>query len=213
MSIQELSEIARSVGISSRHVLKAQSFRQVVIDSLGKRPKNVVNLFCGNGIATWHWLRQDDDVQIISSDIRITSKYNTIEREVLALNPNLVGRNVFVQTDLTHDDFYANLGSNPAANYLAIAIHACGTLSDAFIRNCARYGLDFAVATCCHSKTQLVLEPQEYPNGALYSEDDFALYQDLVRAQFAREQGYNVMAVTFSSEITPMNHVLVGVKN
>lgn len=96
-------------------------------------------------------------------------------------------------------------------NSLVIAIHACGNLADAFIKNCTKRHQLFALVTCCHNSNSLVLTPQEYPLGNDYNQSNFSAYQDLIRAQYAREQGYHIYWEQLPEEITPKNTIMIGI--
>lgn len=211
-ALQKLSVVARQAGISSRHALKSFHFYQAVTEVLassGRSYDRVANFFCGNGLASWYWLTQTEGTEMISADLNLTNKYLRVEQQVLAANPELRKKNTFFQSDLTAAQFYARL----ELDRLVIAIHACNSLTDALIQHCTDRGLDFAVATCCHTKNSLVLEPRHYPDGSQYQEHQFDQYQDQVRAQFARERGYVVNLIYFARTATPMNRVIVGLRS
>jgi hypothetical protein len=203
MNISDLKEIAKTAGIRSRHVDKCVSFAEIVekvFEEHGVKYNKVSNLFCGNGLASWYWTMQG--VEVKSFDINYTTKYKKIKQLV---GTQLQDKNTFIQKDLRKSSSYEGVTG------LATAIHACDDLSDVFINNCIEYQLPFALVTCCHDRDTFVLQPEIYPDGRLYSNKTFDEYQDLIRAQFVQEHGYQVVMRSLPQEFTKKNTVIVGI--
>ncbi len=240
--IASFLEIARESGLGIKHAYKVIYFRKIVEETLHRESvhyNRIANLFCGNGLASWCWLLRNGGLAVktkvepkaetsetISVDIHKTTKYDNVEEKVISLFPNLKERNKFIQGDLTRPDFYRELKLSvkrgeeerrdrrkKREDYLVIAIHACGNLTDFFIKNCLEQRLKFAVSPCCHDLDSIILVPKEYPSGKDYDLNKFDVYQDLIRAQYAREQGYKILLEYLPKSITPKNRIIIGIPN
>lgn len=208
--MKRIEEIAKEAGIEHKEIEEAKSFYKLVKKDMSEHKvqyDRLDNFFCGNDLVTWFWLAENPEVYSVSYDIHRTNKSNRLKERVEKCFPELASRNRFLEVDLT--------SSWPAEEdnqkYLAIAIHACGNLSDIFIRNCTDQRIPFAIAPCCHRKDLFVLNPKNYPLCKNYQESSFDLYQDMIRIQFAKEKKYSVGIKYLPEKITPKNRIIIGV--
>ncbi len=208
--MKKIEEIAKEAGIEHKEIEEARYFHNQVKKVLSQRSVSynlLNNFFCGNDLVTWFWLAENRHLYSVSYDLRRTNKSDRLREKVENNFPELALRNKFLEVDLTT--------SWPAEednkNSLTIAIHACGNLSDIFIRNCTDQRIPFAIAPCCHRKDLFVLTPKNYPLCKNYQESSFDLYQDMTRIQFAKEKKYSLEIRYLPEKITPKNRIIIGV--
>ncbi len=208
--MKKIEEIAKESGIEYKEIEEARYFHNQVKKALSQMPVSynlLNNFFCGNDLVTWFWLAENRQLCSSSYDLLRTNKSNRLRKKVESYFPELASRNKFLEVDL--------ITSWPAEeddkHSLAIAIHACGNLSDIFIRNCTDKRIPFALAPCCHKKNSFVLSPKDYPSISRYEETNFDVRQDLIRAKYVEEKGYDIFFRFLPVEITVKNRIILGV--
>lgn len=208
--MKRIEDIAKEAGIEHKEIEEAKYFHYQVKKILSLRlvSYNLLNnFFCGNDLATWFWLADNQNLESISWDIVRTNKNNRLREKVEEYFPGLTARDRFLRTDLT----FSWPAREDCQKSLAIAIHACGNLSDTFIKNCTDSRIPFAIAPCCHKKDSFVLSPVNYPSDLRYEDHSFDLYQDKVRAKYAEEKGYDIFFESLPVKITKKNRIILGV--
>lgn len=208
--MKRIEEIAKEAGIEHKEIEEAKGFYSQVDKILSQQSVRyglLDNFFCGNNLVTWFWLAEKPALRSKSYDIIKTNKSRRLKEKIESYFPTLASRNNFFEIDLTSSWPAREDNQRP----LAIAVHACGNLSDIFIKNCVGQRVPFALAPCCHKKKSFVVSPKEYPPEADYDDTTFDFYQDKIRIKYAVEQGYRVFLESLPKEITPKNTILLGV--
>ena len=114
----------------------------------------------------------------------------------------------------------------PSQRAFAVAVHACGALTDYVIGQCVAHRVSFAVLPCCHQGYAPRHAPKvkgRYPgtkdtqqwqtqvkHAASVLEFDFGAAMDLVRMGKVLVAGFNCKWRCIPKHITPKNHMLVG---
>ena len=87
------------------------------------------------------------------------------------------------------------------------SIHACGQLTDRVIELGIKLRQPFAIIPCCHKRGKPYFKPKEMPNRTGNVRD----YQDNVRVQYIKEQGFLVAFPEIDKKTTEYNRILIGV--
>ncbi len=94
--------------------------------------------------------------------------------------------------------------------YAAIAVHACGDLTDAILEKAVEARVPVAVMPCCYTQNMKKYGLKTSPDSRLLLYSRIEDYHDTVRLQFLHEQGYEARIERIDPRITPMNNVLIG---
>ncbi|HLC81008.1 MAG TPA: methyltransferase [Candidatus Nanoarchaeia archaeon] len=210
--MKRIEEIAKEAGIEHKEIEEGRCFYRQVKKSLSQISASysqLDNFFCGNNLTTWFWLADDLNLDSLSCDINLTNKSRRLREKIKECFPELESRNKFVKTDLTSS--WLEEEEEGGRKSLAIAIHACGNLSDIFIKNCTARRIPFAIVPCCHKKDSFVLSPANYPYGLRYEDYAFDFYQDRIRAKYAEEKGYDIFFESLPIKTTAKNRIILGV--
>ena len=95
-------------------------------------------------------------------------------------------------------------------NQAAIAVHACGDLTDAILEKAVEARVPVAVMPCCYGQDIRKYKLKTPPDSRLLLYPRIEDYHDTVRLQFLHEQGYEARIERIDPRITPMNNVLIG---
>lgn len=93
---------------------------------------------------------------------------------------------------------------------LVLSLHACGSLTDKVIELSINSESDFAVISCCHSD-RIYFSPKEPVHAEMAETKGRDYYQDLIRVQFIKEQGYLAGMTTIGIN-SPKNRIIWGKK-
>ena len=99
---------------------------------------------------------------------------------------------------------------------IIVSIHACGSLSDRIIELSIKYHVPFAVVPCCQGREiDDVLRTSGYTveDAQFHSRyfEDISGYSDLMRINYAIEQGYKIILRALPREITDKNRIMIGI--
>ena len=160
------------------------------------RGQRVVDLCAGHGLVAQLVLLLDRRVKSGLCVDRVTPPSAARVQAALAdAFPSLAGRVTQLQ---------AGIADVPLAEGdLAVAVHACGRLTDTVLERAAAARAQVAVLPCCH-------ELDRAERGGLSGWLDPAVATDVMRAGWLRERGYRVWTHVIDEAITPQNRLLLG---
>lgn len=218
---KKLSELVKNLGIDEKELLEASCFyRQVskVFEKEGKTPKTIIDLCAGNCLAGTLWLLKGaEKVYFIDKKDSNNSRKVRKQLDLNKLDSN--GDNTrynYDNVDIFDEKIRIYFENAQKENALVASIHACGNLSDRIIELSIQYHVPFAVVPCCQSRDiNHILRTSKYTleDAQVHSRyfDDISGYSDLMRINYAIEQGYKIILRALPREITDKNRIIIGI--
>lgn len=157
----------------------------------------MVELCAGHGLVAQMMLLLDRSLSHAVCVDRRRPKSASIVAEVLEAEwPHLRDRVHYRERPLARAP-----ASEPDA--IVVAVHACGTLSDAVIDHVVASHTRLALLPCCHAYAKS-------DDGGLGAWMDGDTAIDVTRAFRLRSEGFEVKLATIPEDITPMNRLLLA---
>jgi len=200
-----LREELVSLSFDNRELDKFYCFLDLVKTRMDRRFEHVIDLCAGNGLAGFlfacHGLAERTTLVDISKPKRFSKIQRLFDKYGLKFD--------YIEMDINSSDIHKKLDFR---NSLAIAVHACGDLSDRILHLALDSNLPFALMPCCHENQFAGYSLKNPPDSRLLMYPERSDYFDLVRLQYMRENGYACDLFEIPRKITPKNKVLIGVK-
>ncbi len=214
----DLEALVDGLRIEEKELFEASCFYEQVTKILNKQGVNyehVIDFCSGNCLNGALWLLHGAK-QVYFCDIH-ESKASMAVRQRLELAGynqrfRLDNVNIIYQEKM---ESYINDVCNKE-NLLVTAIHACLGLTDRIIFSAIKHRLPFAVVPCCYSRDlkQHFGAFIEYPTQFYELEpyfDDFETFVDMIRINYATQQGYKVIMRALPKRVTEKNRILIGI--
>lgn len=180
-SWQVVQRVSRWVGAEWRAAARAE------------QPRRVVELCAGHGLAALMLLLRHPNLHALSVELTPPASADKLRAAILARWPELTLRLSVIRGDLARTPL--------AAGDLALAIHACGSLTDLVIDRAVAAQASVALLPCCHA-----IAPAAFLGGWLAG----PLALDTLRAVRLHGAGYSVTTRTIDARITPQNRLLLA---
>lgn len=209
-------EADKRADIDEKELLEASCFyRQVskVLEKARVTPKTIIDLCAGNCLAGALWLLNGAD-KVYFVD-KADSNHSRKVRKQLDLNGYNTCYN-YNNADIFDENIRTYFENAQKGSAIAVSIHACGSLSDRIIELSIQYNVPFAVVPCCQGRgINNVLRTSKYTleDAQFYSRyfEDISGYSDLMRINYAVEQGYKIILRALPREITDKNRIIMGI--
>ncbi len=168
-----------------------------LFDSLGDEIQTIVDCCCGNSFLGWHWLVNDNSLNVLAVDNRVTNRFREVNQYFKQNFPNLSEKHSFIERDVSKIIF-------PESS-LVVALHACGNLTDIIIEKCVDKRLPFAVMPCCPNSRRIW-----WKDKSIYFEGSLSRYIDNLRLEYMQKNGYAAKFELIDENITPMNRIILA---
>lgn len=159
------------------------------------RHKNVLEVCCGHGLVGNILITKGWSKYVAQTDIHETKAH---ERLLMELNNN--ARIFFYMLDILKNQKEID----KLEFDIVIGVHCCGNLTDEALDIALRNNKEIAVVPCCYHKSDEIEKRYMHLFGNLGL--------DIHRTNRLIEKGYDVRLKTLKANITPMNRVIVGLK-
>ncbi|MFH1439793.1 MAG: methyltransferase [Candidatus Woesearchaeota archaeon] len=202
--------------IEEKEELEASCFYQQVsrvLENHGVCLDAVIDLCAGNSLNSALWLLYGYNVYAI--DNKETRFSEAVRWKIDEKYPHNFHYSKKDVEETSFTDYVYEIVDKYEKRCIITAVHACGKLTDRTISIAVRYDLPFAVVPCCHNTNlEGMLAPFDQSNEHLQDQvayfEDIRAYIDLMRINYATEQGYKVVLKALPKQVTEKNRIIIG---
>ena len=195
------------IGFKKKELEKVLAFGSVVEKYIRKDTDTIIDLCSGNGLCGFAFQFNNLARKSLMIDIKQPKRFERIKR----LFEDYGFKYEYFILDINADDFKLKDFYGLKDSFI-LSIHPCSDLGDRVIELALDSKIPFALMTCCHKVKNKKYTLKNPPDPRLMLYEEPADYFDLVRKRHIEEKGWKCYWEEIPKEITPKNHVLIGVK-